>query len=480
MRQYRDNNLNLADQFSITLQDLERYLQKVKLDFANVMGYYRSSNRGTTRPVNQMYSESETSTNATKPDNPAAKLESEVEVSQPSRPSALHRNPSNRDTRAPAAPTSDKPPFSFNAQSPPPDGVPRAYGPTQVTQDKLTIPPTKKRKVQGQNGIQASTVSQSHGTSISTASPQSITPQSPRAIRNTSTQLLKCPVPSCEAATKGFSNFEDLAKHTKELHKVVEPVIDDPLEWALEGIRSGLRLSNEESSGINKDQTIMGATLSTPDTKQSISVKGSTTLKPTTGISVSRELTRPIGQETLVTTSDTPTGASKSSSTSNDVKRPVNVTDTTGLGNTPSSPPTEPITPSPDPWERTAISPRQMATFFPSAADLQGYVSVAILTPDSIASHTKFGEISPKESDIADGDGLAISLQAESWLPPPFFDDLLCLEVGSYRDDDLLGMEWETTFGLVSTDQGGVDEGKKAVRRARIPVLDTSLFSYNT
>jgi hypothetical protein len=142
----------------------------------------------------------------------------------------------NKDSRAPPAPTSTAPPFALGPHSP--QGIPRAYGPNEVTRDKLKLPPRKKQK--GNNQASAgSTPVQVQGTPAAT-SPQ-VSKPSPE-IKKQPENAFRCTVPGCEFGKKGFATQPELVKHVEDTHRPKEKPIEKPVEFALDKIRKGLGL----------------------------------------------------------------------------------------------------------------------------------------------------------------------------------------------------------------------------------------------
>ena len=195
----------------------------------------------------------------------AANLQQQQEAFQRQRQHPPQPHP-DRKQQPPPAPTSGRPPFQMPVSSP--HGIPQAYGKNDLTQDKLKFPPTKKRKG-NQQGSNPSTPN--HGPSIRSAtSPQINKPISPAlnqsTPQSTSRELVhphKCPIVSCEYHVKGLESAEDLAKHEADAHEMVEPAIDDPMQYAFESVAEAL--------GLNKDGTAKRAKATSDPVKTSVS-----------------------------------------------------------------------------------------------------------------------------------------------------------------------------------------------------------------
>jgi hypothetical protein len=384
---------------------------------------------------------------------------------------ALQKNQAHRNNRAPAAPTQDKPPFSFNhVQSPPPDGVP-VYPPNSFPPDKLSIPPGKRRKVQPQTGGSATTPSQTQGTPSSTASPKLSKSTSPRLPRSTAPAAqFKCSEQSCERSAKGFATIEERDKHVQEAHQVKETPITNPLKWALEGIRTTLVLDdNGRAKKREGDAKIDKLAPTAQPMKKSASTQSLTPMKIEGGTPMSRIPTQ-TGIQSGHGQPRTPQQTGSMVKTpGSDVKSSIQRGGSYELERSASTR-NQTLTPPPDAWADLTISPRELSQYFPSAAELQGCSSLSSLTPDSTLSGTgtKSQDNSPKESDIAETDGLKIQIEMEHWLPPVFLADSLFPQSSAQlgADDDLLGMDWESAFG--------VENDVKANNTS----FDISLFSF--
>ncbi|MCJ1248553.1 hypothetical protein MMC30_005771 [Trapelia coarctata] len=459
-RQFRGDQL--ADRFTMSLADLQEAYNKIMTCARMMIAFYKFKQQATGKP--QQPSPVESSVGAANVATGTPKAAPETQTRQAP---ALQRNHSNRENRAPAAPTSDKPPFSFGALSPPQsgDGVPIMYGPNQLTQEKLSLPPNKRRKVQNQPGSSVSTPAQAHGTPATTASPKVTKTSSPREQRSNvaPAPTFKCPESSCEFAGKGFATMEDLNKHTTDKHPVVEPPIEDPLEWALEGIRMGLGLglsmdaskdTTAKTNGLAKHMEMESerSALASVAMKKSASMQGLTPMRMEGGTPMSRMASQ-AGYQSNLGVPRTP------QQTNNSVKTPASdnkqSTSKSGPGESKKvgSTPKEPSTPPNNLWKDASVSPSDLSSFFPSPHDLQG-LSLGILTPASTLSNSKSTTNSPKESDIGEGDMLDIRIESDTWRPAawgpdPFVESsgkpLLDDEWGDLTDP-LLDLSWEDAF----------------------------------
>lgn len=394
----------------------------------------------------------------------------ELQNLQAARQTSMQRNNSNRDNRPPAAPTSTQPPFTFGATSPSPHGIPQAYGPNGFTQDKLNLPPAKKRKG-NQASSTATTPAQTLGTPVISASPQLIKAPSPKTRRQSATaNRVGCPVANCAMSKHDFASTEDLAKHTSEVHKVREPIIEDPLAWALESVEFGLGIAGD---GKPKSGETFGRKEKTEQAPQEIN-----TLAATQGLTpMKQEATSPMSR---VSTQNGPLQATGSNKDTVLGARLSGVNLPQPNSRAATSAANQPVTPPHDLWGDVTISPADLAACFPTLTDLQGSLSHDVLTPSSTASSCKSDNHSPKQSDIGEDDLLKIRLETDSWIAPEFFQDTFFPQLeASLMDDELLSMEWEDAFGPTNVQVIGKEQGGKMNRNSIWPSqdFDASLFS---
>lgn len=396
--------------------------------------------------------------------------QAELQNLQAARQTSMQRKNSNRDNRAPAAPTSTQPPFTFGATSPSPHGIPQAYGPNGFTPDKLNLPPAKKRKG-NQASSAATTPARNLGTPVISASPQLTKAPSPETRRQSATgNRVGCPVDDCAMSKHDFASTENLAKHTSEVHKVKEPDIEDPLAWALESVRFGLGIAEDGKlklgeNGAKKEK----AEQASYEIKISASPRGLTSVKQEATTPMSRVPTQNGPQQAAGSIKDPVSGARLSG---------ANLLQPNIGAVTPAA--SQPVTPPHDLWGDVAISPADLAVCFPTLTDLQGSLSHDVLTPSSTASSCKSGKNSPKQSDIGEDDLLKIRLETDSWIAPDFLQDTFFPQLeASLMDDELLGMEWDDAFGSTNAQVIGKDQTGRMKRNEGWPSqeFDATLFS---
>ena len=473
MRQCRNKEFVPRDEFSITPEKLEECILKLKSHFKDIIEHHRRQGQPNSVQERNQELQAETGSGAGSTIIDSAKSQKQsVPQSVQVRQMSTQRNHGIRDSKAPAAPTSDKPPFSFETPSPTPHGVPKFYGPNTITQDNLKFPPVKKKKP-NQPGSSVSTPMQTLGTPTAVSSPHVNKAPSPRSQRSdTQAPIFKCPKPGCEFGEKGFATMSDLAKHKEEVHKPQEPVIGDPLAWALESIRSGLGLTENgvvrqcgkaqndtkidaQVTSMKKTLSMQGVPLSNPEGSTQMT-RASTHLGPTTKSNGHQATMAPIGTP-APSTSD---AASKTIPAESGAK-------------TESSSLKEPLLSSIDPWKDCPIAPLELAACFPTVADLQGSMSISSLTPASTLSTPA----SPKPDDGVDEMEISLESGRESWLPPAWFQKSInSRDDFDFGDDLMLDMEWECNTLLTSRPSDHKKEGNKKDSRPGKSAFDLSFF----
>lgn len=377
------------------------------------------------------------------------------------------RNNHPRD-QAPAAPTSDKPPFSFESPQPRGDGVPKYNErPNELTRDNLKLPANKRLKKNDATASPVNTPPKLPTVAATPPGPKLASPPMPRV-----EPLLSCPEPAC--AKKTFSTAEALQSHTEEFHREKDP--EDPLAYCLENVRRGLGLDNSGKLANKDSNAKMERSISSQAMKQSASSQGRTPVKVETGTPMSRTATNNASNLGLPRT---PQDMATSKSSGPDVtpgKTPG------GKGNTSAPPSKEPLTPPPDLWSGVGMSPAELAKCFPSMEKLSATISqysLVGLTPASTLSSNKSEKNSPKpepeETLPSDMD-----VPASSWMPNSFFADTTRdMDVdGMFQNDDIMAFSWDQLF---PKEEPQKDKNGKVIRKKKgtvdSPTFDTSLFS---
>ena len=182
-------------------------------------------------------------TQAAKPPQPQAPAPPERKASQQS-----HARKASAANKAPPAPTENKT-FDWGAQSP--HGVPK-YEPTrsELTADKLKLPPQKKRRTAQQADSQEptppaqTTTPQAAGSSPNVAGVKSQTAEQAKKLQaqpKVEAPRFKCDDSMCEASIRGFETEEMLRQHKETEHKPVEDpfkLLEDALSTAEKSLKA--------------------------------------------------------------------------------------------------------------------------------------------------------------------------------------------------------------------------------------------------
>lgn len=476
LRQYQDTqNFTPVEQLTITSEELDQAIENLTQYFHHIMKKFvkappqpgprqqplgQPTNQAQRQPpVEQVLKEPASSLSA-------ANLQQHQQAMQSARQASVQK--SHNSSRAPAAPTSPQPPFSFTTQSPqglakyPPDR------PNGLTQDKLSLPSTKRRKNNPPPSVVASPPIPASGTLPSKSQPvtknvtQGVPPAHPPVI------MIKCPVPNCHVAPKGFAAQADLDKHMSEVHEPKEPQIDDPLPWALEQMRAGLNLDESGHSISRLGVKNVKGLVEAPKMKASTSAQGQSAVKQETSTPMTR-----------VPTQTGPSPASnllKTPQASANIKTPASeVKSSSKEGKTTESKPSASLlkepTASPDPWSDSLIPSAAITEAWSSLADIQPEelwtTSQNTLTPASTLSSSKSDKNSPRDSDIGENDVVKINIAInddQEWKQPEW------LEVGLFGDmellnmnQDFLSMDWDSPIeaGEIAATMENESRGKR-------------------
>ena len=260
MQQYKDRELNVKDVLSVTPDELDKLLQNLHRVFQFIMHRTAQRHNQAAQPSAQQRSPMPQQGHQVQPAPApnmlnAANLQQLAEAEQRARRESRER----QQGRPPAAPTSLQPPFPIGASSP--QGVPQAYGHSELTQDKLKFPPQKKRK-QTQPGSTASTPVGGQGTPGPTSSPQVSKQPAPDIAKpggkETAEPAFKCQDPNCSFSKTGLKTQNDLAKHVTAAHRPQEPPINDPLGFATENLAQYLGLDKDGHSKVIDEAAAQG------------------------------------------------------------------------------------------------------------------------------------------------------------------------------------------------------------------------------
>lgn len=237
MKQFKGLDWTVADQFTISPHQLTTSLANVKKWFGAMISHIQGSRYQAGSRAQQGQTAKSPAVQASTPQLNETNLHQHEQQEE-----ALQRAKRANLQSAPPAPTT--------AAAPSPQGVPHAYGPTSLTQDKLNLPPPKRRK---QNQSASKTASATASNVAPTNAPEE--PKLPPAEANKPAPVInmpfKCTTTDCQYSVKGFASQPALDNHIEEVHKVEAP-IENALEYALESYRFGLGVDREDSEDAGK------------------------------------------------------------------------------------------------------------------------------------------------------------------------------------------------------------------------------------
>lgn len=474
--QYRDAQYNLVDYFTISPSELEDASKTIRQYFVYVMKIFgkRPNNAPQTgeQQQNQRQPQQLTS-NQEKAQLSAANLKEQQNMLQAQRATALQRNQSNQGSRAPPAPTSDKPPFSFGPQSP--HGVPR-YGPPTLTADQLVLP-NKRRKSNHHQSTPGSTPAPAQEAK-STPQPMKLaSPEVPKAV--IPQMSFKCGVSTCPSGQKGFTTQMELEEHNINEHEPKEEVIEDPVEFALESMRIALGLDENGKSKAQKE------TLEAPKMTTSLSSQSHSAIKQEVSTPMARASTQtgPSPASNLLKTPQTLSGIKSPASDARSVAQEGKAKNGKG-----SQTLLKESTPPPfDPWAGSSISSEDIVSAWSSIADMNSMSFTKIqmgLTPSSTFSsgNEKSEKNSPRPSDISENDAVKINIDVgkddkDDWIPGEWFEDTLYSDIQGLtfghdmtaQDHMMDDMDWDI-FGdasdtvMIDVGAAGANGGKGKIR----------------
>ena len=373
----------------------------------------------------------------------------------------LQKTHTNNSNRPPSAPTESQPPFPIGGR--PPHEISQFSVKNELTQDKLVLPVTKKRKP---NNVA------SPSTSVQAPTPAKI--DSPDAQRIPAVHhLIKCPVAQCETITTGFSSNADLEKHIADAH---EPVIKDPLDaaaYVIESMRLALNLDQNGKSKPVQEPKV--EPMQAQAMKISLSAQGQNSVKQEAATPMSRNPTQ-TGPSPLSNQLKTPQAATN-------IKTPASEAKSIGKDIKATAPANSQPAAAADPWANSHVKPEWLKQVFSGVADLNRPVSDDFIvdwlernpiTPSTTPSSGILSKGSPHKSDISANDTLNINVNADEWLPPEWFDDGLPSDMAALEVGDLMDMDWDAALGKLDEgedgEEGGEVQAKGKRRRERDPL----------
>lgn len=457
--QYQDGQGNPAENFTITHEELDRLSHQLKQYFHFIMTRMSSKssaggqqNQQATQPQNQSAAQGKA------PPLSAANLQEQQNLLQAARHAIVNQqrdHTKQHGNHPPPAPTTPQPPLSLDPQSPRGQGVP-IYGSQTLTRERLSLPPNPKR--------QKSIPPPAPGTPPTRSSPLATKPSSPEVQRTPapgSTLALvtfNCPVTTCQASVKGFTTQAELDQHRTATHEPQEPMVEDPVEFALASMRQALGLDENGKSKPPKEKEQLEA----PKMKISASAQSNAGVKT--------EASTPLGR-TLTQTGPSPSANLLKTPQTTNIKTPASEAKPSSSKDTKPKPPKEAAqtpkdsAPSPfDPWSSSSVSPEAISSAWSSLTEmhnLSSFTRIQGVTPSSTLSslENKSEKNSPHASDISENDAVKISIdvggagaatadkdKSDSWIPAEWFEDTLYGGIDSLNFDGdtmMQGMDWD-------------------------------------
>ncbi|KAI4195245.1 MAG: hypothetical protein LQ350_007304 [Teloschistes chrysophthalmus] len=435
--QYLDAHFNVKEKLTINSDELNSAYESIRRYFAFVMSKFGKPRPNASQAGDQQ--SQKPAANQGKAPLSAENLKEQQNALQAQRAAAaMQRHHSGHGSRAPAAPTTDKPPNPFPLGPQSPHGIPFYEGPASVTVDQLILPQPKRRKSNHNQPSAGSTPVLVPDTTVAKSSPLGPKMASPEAHRAPVPQMsFKCSLSDCQSGQKGFATQAELEQHNTDAHAPEEPMIEDPAEFALESMRLALGLDENGLSKVQKEHA------EAPAMKASLSASSNAAIKQEASTPMSR--------------TGTQTGLSpswqllKTPQSSSNVRNAV--ADGKVVGMKGNASPAKEATPTPyDAWAGSSISPDEITSAWSSLTDMQSLSFTKYqmgLTPSSTLSSSN-EKNSPRLSDISENDVVKIGMDVgkedkDSWIPSEWFDDVYGdLESLSMGQDNMMeDMGWE-------------------------------------
>ncbi|WEW55262.1 hypothetical protein PRK78_000691 [Emydomyces testavorans] len=448
MKQFKGPDWNLAEHFTITPDYLASAIMYIKKWFAETISRVQNSRQNqSSRTAGAQSLNGQTAPQKVPTPLNASNLQ-QLEQQE----AALQRARKAAQP-APPAPTTMQPPFPLGATSP--QGVPRVYGPTNVTQESLTLPPPKRRKP-NQSSKAATKPTQQSPSTIQEETPAAAETKKSAPIPK---DTFRCPVAECQYHLKGFPSQAALDNHVNEQHKPEEPV-SDALEFAIESYRKGLGLdkANKKASEAQDQKTKASAALGAgklPPPKSDVNAESVHPVPQQMAHSTSIAGVKSISPSSLQA-KPSQMSATKGSSTTNLKTGPgpdgkKNTTNNTEFG----QPPTK------DPWEDSPTSLETICSTFSELAE-QSYFDIGWDPVDELLVSDAFTAVrskdtpqstdasaitqTPQDSDVSKDDDIDIVMGGmvdDSWIPSDWVRLPEEMEGSLYMNDQWEKIDWD-------------------------------------
>ncbi|KAL8697423.1 MAG: hypothetical protein Q9224_002327 [Gallowayella concinna] len=470
--QYRDEQYNLIDNFTIGPNELEAAYGRIRQYFINVMEKFGSKRTTIARPGEQHQNQPQPQAqqppvNQEKAPLNAANLEEQQNLLKAQRAASMQRHNSGHGSRAPPPPTSEKAPsFPHGPQSP--HGIPHHFALPTLTADQLVLPNKRRRSNNHQPSAGSTPVLvPAQDTPIAKSSPLGPKLASPELPKARVPQMsFKCGISDCQSGQNGFATQAELEQHNADIHEPKEPEIEDPVEFALSSMRLALGL---DENGKSKPRT---------ETSEALKMKKS--LSAQSYSAIKQEASTPMARAGTQTGPSPASNLLKTPQAMSSVKSPASDASKVKNGKGPTVSPKETDPPPFDPWAGSCISAEDIQSAWSSLADLNSMSFTKLqvgLTPSSTLSsgNEKSEKNSPRTSDISENDAVKISIDVgggtkDDWIPSDWIDDTLCdiqsLNVGQ---DSFMGDGWDI-FGDADVEM--VDVGASTSRGKQMEEQD--------
>ena len=389
----------------------------------------------------------------------AANLQQQQDAINLQRAASVQRSHANSN-RAPAAPTTTHAPFPLTSLSP--SGVPQIYASkNELTQEKLVLPVSKKRKNNNNPTSAASTPAYSKGTPVTKSSPLP-KPASPDVQRTKATiSLMKCLEEGCTTGGAGFATKDELEKHYSEAHDPTQNIKDptEAAEYAIESLREVLGLDeNGNCKPVAPETKQEKAVSQAPVMKSTVSSQG---IKQEVSTPMSRNPTQtgPSPSAALLKTPQNTSSVKTPNSDTKSLVREVIANVASGSNNTVPAAAVES-----DGWANSKVDKTWFSAVYGGLTNLNRSVGTEAMTaylqrnpftPSTTPSSA--AKDSPDRTDISPRDDLNVSINVQAGEPGELEDDWVLTH--DWFDDDLQSdmadltlpnlediMEWQKTF----------------------------------
>ena len=238
--QYKNTNYEVADQFSMTADQIEKALAEMSQKFSMML-----------KQNSQMRHQAQ-GVPAQNPPIPQQLTPGNLERLEQEQQEAQRRNSkTSKGKDVPPAPTTSQPPFTFG--DPRGQGTPK-YASAGLKQEDLKLDPKRRKRNPPTGATSATPGAPAAGVKVS---PEIKTEQQGR---NAEAELpFKCTTANCEYRTKGFATQPELNVHSVTAHRPTEEPVEDPLGFFIDNMHKGLGLDENGRPGSIKVAAVQTA-----------------------------------------------------------------------------------------------------------------------------------------------------------------------------------------------------------------------------